>query len=206
MDEEASCRDVRQEILRVKDAPGKQVPMPFSRHLLECEACRSRFEAMERCERVLAAEKSRLRELAAPAESDKRRLLAKLTQPQVERSRGRRRLVWAGATAALLLAFFGVRTLINVGEEDVPRLRSTRPAITTHSAAEAAASETVWELAEVVSRFETPTAALPYTPPRLGGESPSFVPKLLQECVADSQDTMTAIVEAKTMLTRREET
>jgi len=204
MDEKLSCRDVRQRILRAKDGDEKEMAELLSRHLSGCEACQSYFEAMERCERVLAAEQSRLRELAARPEGCKRRLLVRLRAPQRERAHGRRRLVWAGATVALLLAFFGVRAFLNMGKEDAPRPSRTLPAITTHSVAEAAASETVRELANVVTRFEAPPAALPYTPPET--ESPSFVPKILLESVADFDDTMRGIVQAETTLTRREET
>lgn len=204
MDEKLLCRDARREILIAKEADERRTSELLSRHLSECEACRCHFAAMERCERVLAGERNRLAELVTPVESDKQRLLVKLAAPQLERPRLRRRLIWAGATAALLLAVLGARRFINMGEKDSPSPTTTPVAITTHSVAEAAASETVRELAEVVSRFETPTAALPYAPTE--PESPSFVPRLLQECVADSQDTMRAIIDSKTTLTRREET
>ncbi|MDP2898190.1 MAG: hypothetical protein Q8Q12_16770, partial [bacterium] len=105
---------------------------------------------------------------------------------------------------ALLLTFLGVLTFNNMREEYVPRPSSTPPAITTHSVAAAAAYETVRELAQVVRQNEALPLALPYTPPET--ESPSFVPRLLRECVADSQDTMRAILDSKTTLTRREET
>ena len=204
MDERLSCRDARQEILHVKDAHEGQMSELLSRHLLECGACRSHFETMERCERVLAAEESRLDELAAPVESGKQRLLVKIAAPQLERPHWRRRLVWAGATAAVLLAIFGARTFINMGQENGGRRSIAPPDITTHSVAEAAASETVRELAQVVRQNKAPAPALPYTPPE--SESPSFVPRILRECIADSHDTMRAIVQAKTTLTRREET
>ena len=203
MDEKLSCRDARKGILHVKDTDETQISESLSRHLSECRACRSHLEAMERCDRILAAEQRSLHELAAPVENGKQRLFVKITAPQLERLHWRRRLVWAGATAALLLAFFGARTFINMGE-DVPRRSIAPRPIVTHSVAEAAAFETVRELAAVVSRFETPATALPYTPPET--ESPSFVPRLLRECVADSQDTMRAILDSKTTLTRREET
>jgi hypothetical protein len=204
MDEKVSCRDARQEILHVKDTDEGQMSGILSRHLLECDACRSHLAAMERCERVLVAEQSRLNKLAARLESGKRRLLVKIADSQPERPHWHRSLIWAGATAALLLTFLGVLTFINMREEYVPRRSIAPRPIVTHSVAEAAAFETVRELAAVVRRFETPATALPYTPPET--ESPSFVPRLLQECVADSQDTMRAIVHAKTTLTRREET
>lgn len=204
MDEKLPCRDARREILRVKDTGEGQMSGILCRHLLECDACRSHVEAMERCERVLVGERNRLDELPSRVESGKQRLLVKITAPQLERPYGRRRLIWAGATAALLLAFLALRTFINMGEEDVP-LRGVAPRpVITHSVAEAAASETVRELAAVVSRFETPPTALPYTPSET--EGPSFVPRLLQECAADSQDTMKAIIDSKTTLTRRDET
>jgi len=204
MDEKLLCRDARQEILRVKDTDEGQMSEFLSRHLLECGACRSHFEAMERCERVLAAEETRLAELAGEVESCKERLLAKLASPQRGGSHWHRRLIWAGATAALLLTFLGVLTFINMREEYVPRPSIAPRPIVTHSVAEAAAFETVRELAQVVRQNEALPLALPYTPPET--ESPSFVPRLLRECVADSQDTMRAILDSKTTLTRREET
>ncbi|MDP2896930.1 MAG: hypothetical protein Q8Q12_10275, partial [bacterium] len=99
MDEKLTCRDAGQEILHVKDADEGQMSELLSRHLSECEACRSQFEAMERCERVLAAEESRLDELAARVESGKQRLLVKIAAPQLERPHWHRSLIWAGATA-----------------------------------------------------------------------------------------------------------
>lgn len=204
MEQRLSCRDVRQRILQAKDTGDVKMSEFLSGHLSGCAACQSDFEAMERWERVLSAEKGRISELAARLESGKQRLLVKVADRQPERPRWRRRLIWAGATAAVLLTFVGVLTFINMREEYVPRRNIAPRPITTHLAAQAAASETVRELAEVVRQNEAPATALPYTPPET--ESPSFVPRLLQECVADSQDTMRAIVDSKTMLTRREET
>ena len=198
------CRNVRKLILTMPEGKEEEVLGTVSEHLSQCDGCRKLLEVSRKLDRALVGEKLLLDEIARHSRVRKSRVLAEIA-PQPKRRAWRLRAAWAGA-AVLVLAIAGASALYFLrGENGPPRrhIPFSAPRVTRAMAA-AASSESLHELAEAVGRHEAPSFELPYTPRASARES--FVPRLLQECTLESEETPSMIVESRTNLTGREET
>jgi len=198
------CRNVGKLILTVPEGKEEEVFRMISQHLSQCEACRKLHELSRKLDRALVGEKFLLDEIVRHSRMRKSRVLAEIA-PQPKRRAWGFHPAWAGA-AVLLLAIAGASALYFLrGENGQPRRHIPfPPSGVTQAIAVAASSQTVRELAEVACRHQAPPFELPYTPP--SSEPESFVPRLLQQCTLQSEETLSMMVESKTNLTRREET
>lgn len=198
------CGNVRKLILTMPEGKEEEVLGVISNHLSECEACRKLLEVSRKLDGALVGEKLLLDEMARHSRMRKSRALAEIA-PQPKKRAWRLRAAWAGAAALLLAIAVGSAVYFLRGGNGPPRGRPqfSAPRVTQAMAA-AASSEALHELAEAVRRHEAPSFDLPYTPRASAPES--FVPRLLQQCTRQSEETLSMIIQSKTNLTRREET
>jgi len=201
MNDKMSCREVKRIILSVSDDEGVRPSRSVSKHLSECQDCKSLYAASEKVDRVFAEEQLRLVTLASQSQTGKHGVFAEISSPPPRRALWCLRPLWTGA-AAILLAIAGASAFYLLKGRGDKGPDNVGTPMTTWSMAAAASSETVRELAEVVRRHEAPSPELPYTPPARD----SFVPGLLQRTVMESEDTLSMILGSRTRLTRREET
>jgi hypothetical protein len=205
MSDKLRCQQVREKILSISKDKGKLASCPVLDHLTECERCRRLYATCRKIDQTLAEEKIRLLASVGQAGAGKEGILTEIVSSSPRRDLRRLRPAWAGAIV-LLLGVAGasaVYFLKRGGAGPQEHVKPSAPQV-THAVAAEASYETLREFAEVVRRHQAPSPELPYTPPMPARES--FVPGLLQQTVAESEDTLSMIVGSTTRLTRRQET
>ena len=176
----------------------------ISEHLSRCRACRELLAISRNLDEALAGERHLLDEIALHSRARRRGVLAeKALQP--ERRAWRWRPAWVGA-AVLVLAIAGASAVYFLTRGNGPppgRPLVSAPKV-TRATAGAARSEALHDLAAAMCRHEAPPFEFPYTPP---ASAPDFLlPRLLQRCALESEETLAMMVESKANLTRRDET
>lgn len=205
------CRIVRRLIQMMPKGGCEETLRRISRHLSECEACRSVHAEVQKMDEVLIPSTTRFDEAARRIESGKCRILADIAESRQAKRIGRPRLTWAGAAIAILALAGGAAVYFLTGGKEQPaeRLLSFPPRV-THAMAVAARSEALHGLAETMSRHPAPSFELPYTPPTFAPEA--LFPQLRVESTLQSEEIVRIIVQPKTISvqpedipTRREE-
>jgi len=199
------CHEVRKLILTVpEDAPESETRRRVSEHLSGCSACRRLYACSQGLEAVFLSEKLRLRGLASRTQAGKNRVFAEIARYGCAKPARRFRVAWAGAALLLAMATVSVIALFRDRQQKEPAIVRTAVPRVTQPVAAAASSQTVHALAEVVGRHKAPTLELPYSAPTFWSDS--FVPQLFRQSTLQSAETLTTVIEARTNLTRRNET